>query len=140
MQKASPPGLIPDPGPPPQGFSLIEVILASGLVSFLLVGTAELLIQSLTVQRTTDDSIRVAGLLSAEAEKLRTMPAAAEELTAGEHEVELSLPGGGDPVTLRWIVEDEGTSVKKINFSLNRNGRPGRPLEAVLLLSEDLGF
>jgi len=132
--------LVPDSGPPPQGFSLIEVILASGLVSFLLVGTAELLIQSLTVQRTTDDSIRVAGLLSAEAEKLRTMPFAADELSPGDHEVELSLPGGDDPVTLRWMVEDEGTAMKKVSFSLSRNGRPGRPLEAVLRLSEDLGF
>jgi type II secretory pathway pseudopilin PulG len=152
MEKTPSPVLLADKnglswlfGPPPsereaQGFSLVEVLVAAGLISFLLVGTAELLVQSIGVQRRTDQSLRITGMLAAEAEKLRALPFEAADLAAGGHEVEIELPPGGEPVTLQWSVEDQGTTLKKVNFSLTRNGRPNPPLEAVLLLSKDLGF
>ena len=124
----------------PLGFSLVEVILAAGLVSFLLVGTAELLVQSVSVQRKADEWIRVTGLLSSEVDKLRTLPFDAAELSAGVHEAEVEFPTGGEPAALRWRVEDDGPASKKVDFSLTRNGRPGRSLEADLILSRDLGF
>jgi Tfp pilus assembly protein PilV len=122
------------------GFSLVEVLLAAGLISFLLVGTAELLIQSIRVQRKSDRALRIAGVMAAEAERVKTLPFDAGELASGNHEIEIALQPGDELVTVAWTVEDEGTSLKKVNFKLSRDGNSVRPLEAVLLISRDLGF
>lgn len=122
------------------GFSLVEVLLAAGLISFLLVGTAELLIQSIQVQRKSDQALRIAGVMAAQSERVKTLPFDAGELASGNHEIEIALQPGDELVTLAWTVEDEGTSLKKVNFKLSRAGNAARPLEAVLLISRDLGF
>lgn len=123
-----------------KGFSLVEVLFAAGLISFLLVGTAEILIQSARVQRKTDRTLRLTGLLAAEAERIRAFPFDDGELAAGIHEVEIEFQAGDEPARLEWTVEDQGTNLKKVNFRLSRNGQDGPSLEAVLLLSRDLGF
>jgi prepilin-type N-terminal cleavage/methylation domain-containing protein len=122
------------------GFSLVEVLVAAGLISFLLVGTAELLVQSIGVQRKTDRTLRITGLIAAESERIKSLPFEAGELAAGGHEIEIELRPGEEPVALAWTVEDQGPNLKKVTFKLSRNGRAGPPLEAVLLLSKDLGF
>jgi prepilin-type N-terminal cleavage/methylation domain-containing protein len=122
-----------------RGFSLVEVLVAAGLVSFLLVGTAEILVQSIGLQRKTDRTLRIAGLLASEAERAKSLPFEADDLAAGRHEIEVELQPG-EPIRVEWEVGAEGTNLKRVNFTLSRNGGPERPLEAVLLISKDLGF
>ena len=128
-----------EPGPP-DGFSLIEVLLAAGMISFLLLGTAEILIQSIRIQNRTDEKLRISGVFAAETERIKSLPYSSEELAAGNHEIELIPAPGEMPVKVIWRVADEGPGLKRVNFILSRDGRMARPLEAVLLISRELGF
>lgn len=121
-----------------KGFSLIEVLFAAGLISFLLAGTAELLLTSIQVDRKSDRTISLSGVLSSELEEFKSKSFDAPELTPGEGEIILRPDPAGPPVLVAWTVEEISENLKKVNFALTREGRPERPLEAVLLITREL--
>jgi len=126
--------------PPENGFSLIEVLLAAGLISFLLAGTAELMIRSIEVTRRSDRTVRLAGRMVSELEELKSRPFEAADLAAGRNEIRLRTDPDGTPVRVEWTVEDVTENLKKVNFKLSREERPDRILEAVLLITRELAL
>ncbi|MHB8054055.1 MAG: type IV pilus modification PilV family protein [Candidatus Aminicenantales bacterium] len=121
-----------------KGFSLIEVLFAAGLISFLLAGTAELLLTSIEIDRKSDRTVSLAGLLSSELDEFKAKPFDAPELAPGSGEIILRTDPDAAPVTVAWTVTEISEVLKKVRFTLTREGRSARPLEAVLLITREL--
>lgn len=130
--------------PPPdhpdavKGFSLIEVLFAAGLISFLLAGTAELLLTSIEVDRKADRTVSLSGLLSSEIDEFKAKPFDSPDLAAGSGEIVLRADPVAAPVTVAWTIVEISSTLKKVNFTLTREGRNVPPLEAVLLITREL--
>jgi len=121
-----------------KGFSLIEVLFAAGLISFLLAGTAELLLTSIAIDRKSDRTVNLSGLLASELDDFKSKPFDAPELAPGSGEITLRPDPDGPGVLVAWTVEAVTENLKKVNFTLTREGQTGRPLEAVLLITREL--
>lgn len=132
-----PPGRIGQAGPD-RGFSLIEVLFAAGLISFLLAGTAELLLTSIAVDRKSDRTVSLAGLLSSEIDEFAAKPFDAPDLAPGSGEIVVRADPVAAPVTVAWTVAEISPTLKKVKFTLTREGGNSRPLEAVLLITREL--
>jgi Tfp pilus assembly protein PilV len=121
-----------------KGFSLIEVLFAAGLISFLLAGTAELLLTSIEIDRASERAVSLSGVLSSEIEEFKARPFAAAELEPGAREIVLRPEPEGPAVFVAWTVAAVSENLKKVSFCLTREGSSGRPLEAVLLITREL--
>lgn len=144
-----PGSLIRPEGPPPldspaareaarSGFSLIEVLFAAGLVSFLLAGTAELLLTSIQIDRVSERTVRLAGVLSSEIDSFKSRPFAAPELDPGTGELVLHPDPDGPAVIVAWSITAVSQDLKRVHLALSREGAGERPLEAVLLITREL--
>jgi len=123
-----------------KGFSLVEVMLAAGLISFMLAGTAELLMKSIEITRKSDRTVSLSGLLASELDDFKAKPFDAPELAAGSNQIILRSNPDRTPVRIDWTVEDVSENLKKVNFKLSREERPERVLEAVLLITRELAL
>jgi len=121
-----------------KGFSLIEVLFAAGLISFLLAGTAELLLTSIEIDRVSDRAVRLSGVLASELDVFKALPFEATELLPGPGEIVLQPDPDGPAIRVAWSVAAVSENLKKVSFSLTREGASGRPLEAVLLITREL--
>jgi len=121
-----------------KGFSLIEVLFAAGLISFLLAGTAELLLTSIQIDRNAERAVSLAGVLSSQIEEFKARPFSAPELEPGAGEIVLRPDSEGPAVLVAWSVTDVFENLKKVSFNLTREGAAGRPSEAILLITRDL--
>jgi len=88
------------------GFSLIEVLEAMALVSFLLAGMGELLLHSLQAKRKTDTRFELTALLSAKLESLKTLPYDSAELQAGSHRLDIAPEPRLGTVREEWRIEN----------------------------------
>jgi len=121
-----------------KGFSLIEVLFAAGLISFLLAGTAELLLTSIEVDRKAGRKVNLTGLLSSELDEFKAKPFDSPDLAPGGGEIVLRPETDGPGVIVAWTVEAVSANLKKVSFTLTREGRTDKPLEAVLLITPEL--
>jgi len=121
-----------------KGFSLIEVLFAAGLISFLLAGTAELLLTSIEIDRRSDRTIGLSGILSSEIDEFKSRPFDAPNLATGSGEIVIQPDPEGPAVRVVWLVAAVSENLKKVSFTLTREGAKGTPLEAVLLITRDL--
>ncbi len=108
------------------------------MISFLLAGTAELLLTSIQIDRNAERAVSLAGVLSSQIEEFKARPFSAPELEPGAGEIVLRPDSGGPAVLVAWSVTGVSENLKKVNFNLTREGAAGRPLEAVLLITRDL--
>lgn len=121
-----------------KGFSLIEVLFAAGLISFLLAGTAELLLTSIEIDKVSDRTVELAGVLSSEIDAFKAKPFSDPALASGGGEIVLHPDPEGPAVIVAWAVTAVSDNLKKVGFTLTREGRAGQPLEAVLLITREL--
>jgi prepilin-type N-terminal cleavage/methylation domain-containing protein len=122
------------------GFTLIEVLVAMALVSFLLAGMGELLLHSLQAKRKTDTRLELTALLSAKLENLKTLPFDDTELQAGSHRLDIASVARLGEVREEWQIESLSLSAKKIDLQIIAGQKQDRAVRAVLLLSGHLGF
>ncbi|MBN1940275.1 MAG: type II secretion system protein [Candidatus Aminicenantes bacterium] len=121
-----------------KGFSLIEVLFAAGLISFLLAGTAELLLTSIEIDRSSERTVNLAGVLSSEIDEFKAKPFTAAELEPGAGEIVIRPDPEGPGVVVAWSVTAVSENLKKVSFSLIREGVSRKPMEAVLLITREL--
>lgn len=125
---------------PNHGFSLIEVLITMALVSVIVVGAAEMLIQSVRIQRKADANLDMTGLASARLAEIRGEIRGA---VAGS-----SDPGGTFTASGRrnttyigtWRTESTDGILDRLVFEI----RPELHSEALLsfriLICRELGF
>jgi prepilin-type N-terminal cleavage/methylation domain-containing protein len=123
-----------------KGFSLIEVLVASALVAFLLAGTAELLALSLRAQRKAERVFELTARLASRLECLKSLPFESPDLLPGAIGAASEKPSAGEVLTSEWRIESAGPGLKKIDLNIHVEGRPERGIGAALLVSRSLGF
>jgi prepilin-type N-terminal cleavage/methylation domain-containing protein len=122
-----------------RGFSFIEVLLAMALISFLLSGTAELVIRSISLNKKAEVNLQMAALVSSKLECLKSLPYESGELQAASYNE--ILEGRFPEVYLReWMIEDISSNMKRIELTVYPENHPEKTLRISLFLSRELGF
>jgi prepilin-type N-terminal cleavage/methylation domain-containing protein len=121
-----------------KGFTLIETLVALGLVSFLIAGTAEMIGLALLTRRKAEACIEATRLLADKLERLRSLPFAHAGLEAGEYRETFEAAEKGGAYVMEWTVSDLPGRMKRVGIKVAGPARG--TAEAALLLSGRLGF
>ncbi|MEW5902497.1 MAG: type II secretion system protein [Acidobacteriota bacterium] len=122
------------------GFSLVETLISSALILFLIMSTAQLLVFSLAAKRKADFHFLAASYASAKLEYLKSRGLDSQELEPGPHEELISDVPSGLPYRVEWRTEAAGENAKKIILSVSPVGKPGWEAVFCLLMCRELGF
>jgi prepilin-type N-terminal cleavage/methylation domain-containing protein len=122
------------------GFSLIELLISSSLILFLIGGAAQLLALSAAAKRSAEFHFQAARLASSRLEQLKTHPCEGPDLEAGVHEELVVDPYSKEPFRLGWSVEDLDENLKKVVLELAAEAKPRRKAVFCLLISRELEF
>jgi Tfp pilus assembly protein PilV len=123
-----------------KGFSLIELLISSWLILFLITGTAQLLGLSLAAKRTAEFHFRASRLASSRLESLKSLPHDSPELKAGTHEEFVMDTSSPETFRIAWRVEDIDQSLKKVRLEFFSPIKPRRKAVFCLLLCRELEF
>jgi prepilin-type N-terminal cleavage/methylation domain-containing protein len=123
-----------------KGFSLIELLISSSLILFLIGGTAQLLGLALTAKRNADFHFRAARLASSRLESLKSLPHDHPDLKPGLHEEAVNDPSSPETFRSAWRVEDIDQSLTKVVFDFYSPNRPRKKAVFCLLLCRELEF
>ena len=123
-----------------KGFSLIELLISSSLILFLVAGTAQLLGLSLTAKRNADFHFRAARLASSRLELFKSLSHDNPELEAGTHEEVIIDPSSPESLRIAWRVEDLDKNLKKVVLEFFSPNKPRRKAVFCLLLCRELEF
>lgn len=125
----------------PDGFSLIEVLIAMSIVFFLLLGMAQMLCYSLLLKQKADIHQISADIISQKLEYLKGLSPEHELLSPGQHQEIVKDESTERTFILNWEVTELPYRMKKITLSLHQNSAPHRlPTRALLFRSDILGF
>jgi prepilin-type N-terminal cleavage/methylation domain-containing protein len=123
-----------------RGFSLLEVLLAMALVSFLLAGTGELVLRSIQCKKKADGRLSMTGLLSSRLEIMKALPFESADFAAGSYSAETDGETQEVAARAEWQIEDISPNIKKIKYRIFIEGKQNRAVQAFLLVSRHLGF
>ncbi len=123
-----------------RGFSLIELLISSSLILFLIAATAQLLGLSLAAKRNADFHFRAARLASSQLEHLKSLPHDSSDLTAGVHEEVINDPSLLETFQIAWRVEDLDQDLKKVVLDFYSPNRPRKRAVFCLVLCRELEF
>jgi len=122
------------------GFSLIEFLISSSLILFLIAGTVQLLGLSVAAKRNAEFHFRAARMASSRLEHFKSLPHDSGELKAGIHEEDIEDPAFPERYKLSWRVEDSGESLKKVVLEFFSPNKPRKRAVFCLLLCRELEF
>jgi prepilin-type N-terminal cleavage/methylation domain-containing protein len=122
------------------GFSLIELLISSSLLLFLITGTAQLLGLSLVAKRNAEFHFRAARLCSSRLESLKSHPYDGADLKAGIHEELIVDPTSAEPCRIAWNVKDLDENLKKVVLEFSSPLKPRRKAVFCLLVCRELEF
>lgn len=122
------------------GFGLVEILISSALLMFLIGGTAQLLVVSLRAKANADFAFAAARCASARLERYKSIPFDSPELRPGVSSpaVEDAAFRAGLESELR--VEELTPAAKKIVLVISGRNFPLKEQTYCLLLVRELGF
>ncbi len=122
------------------GFSLIEMLISSALILFLLSGVTQLIMTSLAAKRNAEFHLAAASLAASKLEYLKSLPFEDPALTSGEY-VETARAGFSKEILLsEWSIGDIDERMKKVVIKISRQKAPQKRVALALLLCQDLEF
>lgn len=122
------------------GFSLIELLISSTLIVFLIGGTVQLLGLSAAAKRSAEFHFRAARLTSSRLENLKSHPYEGPDLEAGVHEEVMVDPSSLEPYRIAWSVEDLDENLKKVVVNFASPAKPRKKSVVCLLICRELEF
>jgi len=123
-----------------KGFSLIELLISSSLLLFLITGTAQLLGLSLTAKGNAEFHFRAARLASSRLEHLKSHPYDGPDLKAGVHEELIIDPTSPERYRIAWHIEDLDENLKRVVLEFSSPIKPRRKAVFCLLVCRELEF
>ena len=123
-----------------QGFSLIELIISSALVLFLILGTGEIIIQSRMFIYRAERRLQCLELAFSKLGYFRSLSFDSGELKPGGGSELLETPGTAGTYELEWKVVEADLSAKVIDVACYPSGQPDWGTRLSLRLSRSLGF
>jgi len=122
------------------GFSLIEVLISSSLVFFLLTGSAQLILTCLLAKRNADFHLEATMLASSRLETLKSFSFHDPILKQGSYDETERSPFTGEEILTEWNIEDFQDRTKKVVCTVFSPSSPSKRVVFILLLSRDLDF
>jgi len=122
-----------------KGFSLIELLIAMILMTFLIMGTAQLICHSLLVKRKSDCSIRAAELAYAKLESLRGLVFSGSERVEPQSEI-IKDARLNQTFIREWNSLDVSPDMKRIEMNCFAQNHPRKSSRIVLILTREFGF
>ena len=122
-----------------KGFSLIDLLVAMTITSFLIMGIAQLMCHAILIKRKTDCSLRAAELACQEIEHLRTTVVSSETAETSQAE-EFEDEKVNHRFFREWIIQDVSSAEKKIELDCYAINYPRKRTRIALTLSTELGF
>lgn len=128
----------------PDGFALIEVLIAMGLVAIVLLGTAEMLIRAVQIRGSAEDRLTLIEAACSQLERLKAVDPGDADLEIGNHETSVEA-GSKGAIVLTWAVEEAGPGTLKLVCSAGGRGAEGggggrNQVRVSVLISRHLGF
>ena len=123
-----------------RGFGLIELLISSSLILFLITGTAHLIVLALGAKRTADAHFAAVRQAYSKLERFKSLPFDDQSLQAGAYEEEIVDPASPDIFLIRWRVEDTDDDLKKIVLAVYPRNQTQRRTAFCLLLCRELEF
>lgn len=122
-----------------KGFSLIDLLVAMTITSFLIMGIAQLMCHAILVKRKTDCSVRAAELACQKIEHLRTTVLSSEAVETSQAE-EFEDERVNFRFLREWIIQDASAAEKIIELDCYAINYPQKRTRLALTLSAELGF
>ncbi len=122
------------------GFSLIEMLVSSALILFLLCGAIQLIILSLEAKRKADFLLAAASLAAAKFEYFKSIPFEDPALMEGEYFEAARFSFSKEVLCSTWSVGDIDEGMKKVVIEISRQNAPQKRIIAALLFCRELEF
>lgn len=122
------------------GFSLIELLIASALISFLIVGTAHLLMLSLAAKKKAEFHRAATYLATSQLEYLKSLPFESPELKEGSSSESVRENITSENLLKEWQIENIDESLKKVEVRVSSLVDRHKKATFLLLISRELGF
>lgn len=119
---------------------MIELLISSSLILFLIMGIAQILIFSLAAKRTADSHFTAARRASAKLEEFKSLSFDDENLQAGMYEENITDPSSPDTFSIRWRIQDIDEGLKKVVLAIYPQHQPQRRTAFCLLLCREMEF
>jgi len=129
----------------PNGFALIEVLLAMGLVAVVLLGTAEMLIRAVQIRGSAEERLNLIEASCSQLERLKGADPGSTDLEIGSHEAAVDA-GSKGAIILIWTVEEAGPGTWKLSCAaagargVGSTGSERNRVRVSVLVSRQLGF
>jgi len=123
-----------------QGFSLIELLLASSLIIFLLLGSAQLLFHTLQSRSRANNHLNTLMLLSTRLEMLRSCPHDSTELSEGQRSLHIDDQSSHQNYLLAWDIKEVSADLKSITIECSSQNHPSQKTRMMLYVSRSLEF
>lgn len=123
-----------------KGITLIETLISSTLISFLLLSTASVLLHAIAVKHRSEARTIAAEKTAMQLEKLKSLSFENQNLKEGDNYSLDQLPFWPDEIILSWNIEDINPYLKKIHILCYSKNHLRQNSEIILYLSKHLGF
>ena len=124
---------------PKRGFSLVELLIGLGLILFLVLATAELVLLSMRAKGQAEAAQAAFGLVTEKLEELRSLRPDDPGLEPGARAEAVSPPGEERLFLRKWTVEALAAGLKRVEVEVTAEDG-GRGAAMVLYLSREAGF
>lgn len=123
-----------------RGFSLIEALISLALVSFLILGTGQLILHALWVKKGVEDRFEVMARAAQKLETLKAVPFESPELNEGDYSETSPDRNTGQKISCKWHVRELSPSLKRIEMDVHPVNHQEKRISLGLLISRELEF
>ena len=122
------------------GFSFLELLIASAIIFSLIMGTAQLTIHSMMLKKWSDHRMNASTIIFSQLERLKSQFFSKEECQEGNYDVSIEGQAGNQPFILEWTIQSIPVGMKSIELRCYPESSPHRETRLLVYLSDELGF
>jgi hypothetical protein len=122
------------------GFGLVEILISSSLLAFVIAGTAQLIIASLDAKKSADFAFAAARQASGVLELAKSLPFDSPELETGTSNPEVEDGAFPGLLAAAQSIETQQENLKRITVVVSDRFSPQKKQTYCLTLCRGLGF
>lgn len=122
------------------GFSFIELLIAFVLTFSLIIGTAELILQTIWIKKRSDHRLNAATILTSQLEGLKSEFFSGSEWQEESCLTAITGQAGNQKFIIEWTFQPSAAGLNTIEMKCYPESSPFRETRLVLFLSDELGF
>jgi type II secretory pathway pseudopilin PulG len=122
------------------GFGLVEILISSSLLAFVIAGTAQLIIASLDAKKSADFAFAAARQASGVLEQAKSLPFDSPELETGTSNPEVEDGAFPGRLAAARSIETNQENMKRITVVVSDRFSPQKKQAYCLTLCRGLGF